>query len=229
MNLLALDLKLQNAKPEDVKDLRREIQDLIDELSQRLKYLDREFGQEFTLITRKRYIKPTLVPDLHVISVPNKPICVLGKVYDSSTLINPDTLYLDGSKFHLNICGTKIIGELSSILVPGRDKLMKCTPCKKCTKPYPNECNYFHPGEKRNFTIDYLRPPPHHSTHNHDHSTKINTPSYTFHCRYFGCATHIDSEIKTLSKDDFQIMRQLLLNLYIYYSAVVYNRPDLLA
>jgi len=238
--LTKLDIKLQNIKEETSGDLRNDLLSLIDELQNRLKFLNKETN--YTVDS----IKPTIsyakslsieMPKLSIntIKLPEQPnITIRGEISRNAIDTKYDKLYLNpmDNKFYLVVCGTIIRGELSSILIPGKDQLMKCTPCKKCGTVTNPECKYYHSSDTRNLTIDYLKPPPYHFRHNHEHDKppvfKNKIPSRSFHCRYFGCSTHIENEIKNLSVDDFRIMKQLLMNIYIYYSAVAHNRPDLI-
>ncbi len=175
------DLKLMNADVDEMRDLRKEIKLLIYDLTLRVKHMDREVGDDFVLVTRKKFIRPTIAPGPAVV-VPGTTVSVRGKPYDPSTPLEPDMLYLDdANKFHLSLCGTTIVGELSA---PKRAA-----------------------ETKRN-------------------TTKTSTPRVQG-CRYFGCADHMSEGVRSMSPDEFYNMRQSLLNLYIHYSAVIYNRHDL--
>lgn len=219
--LIRLDAKLQNASPSEHPKLRKELIDLRDEIIDRLVFIENEIGAGSPVL-----LAPQLSP---------------RKV---ATITHEKKLGYDGlDDFQIKLCDTVITGRLTSLLVPGRDHLIRANVCKKCpdTGPIHPECNYYHyiSGARRNIVIENREEFAPVGAHRDNWRSKerMGGTKYVFQkkppaknrdCRLFGCAAHIDQEIQFMSKDDFSLLRQILLNAYIYYSSVVNKRPDLL-
>lgn len=340
ISLQSSDVKGLKELQSRIKNIIVELNDRLNYVNRELEDGENETSDEKIILTPVKYpkskkvVKPEMfyentslkepppvselkkLTSFQMMHIPDKEgVKLKGLSYKNNINIQPGVIYLDeeSHRFYINIYDTIIEGELSSILVPGKDQLFKCTPCKRCipgTTPEEiiKECNYYHNGDRRNLTTDYLRPPQHHNYfHNHFHKNHSYTPnsylprnyyenntekgssdfskygynkfstnssyranpthkrvyntsyipnesndsyednkqfryigshkssymnksykpSSNYHCKYFGCAIHIDDEIKNMKKDDFYILRQLLLNIYIYYAATIQNRPDL--